>query len=484
MTTAPPVAAIGRMSRRAVMVASIAFANVAVPLIVVGFLTADAILPIIAIGGVLLIIATLMAPTLGILALVVMLPFNGLISQLLGPGLAATGFGALKDVILVLLIVAALRHGRWKRIRVDIAVLVGIILTLSLISGLWAEGLQQGAYGWRNDFEPLLLLLCVPVLLDETSIRRITTTMVVVVQVSAAVSVATWSLGLPWLRMIGRLPVPPGEDFPSSLFTAGNNWPRAFSPYVAPNEMAVAVVLIVAVIWSRRDWGIRTRILLSVLPAAAIILSSSRSGQIGLALLAIALITRWLYNRRPAFAIGFLGASALGGLTVVALYIARQLATRIDPSLLGHASSIQDAIPTMLGHPLGVGLGSVGPRAYRYLETPYHVESFWLLIALESGILAMLAFVALLVRICIIGIRANTSMAFLAPAAVFGSLVSQLVLPTLQEGAVSFTLWIVVSLGLATAAQGKSHTTRGDTHIDYGTVEGESPAKSSSANAV
>jgi hypothetical protein len=89
------------------------------------------------------------------------------------------------------------------------------------------------------------------------------------------------------------------------------------------------------------------------------------------------------------------------------------------------------------------------------LEHPYHVESFWLLVGLESGILVMLVFIALLTRLCVIGIRAKTGMAFLAPAAVLGSLVSQLVLPTLQVGAVSFTLWIVVGIGLA-AAKGKS----------------------------
>lgn len=441
-----------KISKNTLIVFTVTFINVALPLTVAGIITRNALLPVIPVAALLLLFIVLIEPAIGVIVLVVLLPFNGLISQLLGDGIASTGFGALKDLILLMLLVGAARKRRWRGLRIEIVVIVGIIIVFSLISALWASGWVSGAYGWRNDFEPLLLLLCVPVLINKDSIKRISSVMAVVGQVGALMSIVTWAIGLTWLRAIGRLPVAPGEAFPSSLFTAGSIQPRAFSPYVAPNEMAVAVVIIVAVIWSRGDWKLRTRILLTILPTAAVILSSSRSGLLGLALVFAALVVRWLFTiRRPRMAIGFLVLGTALGVGVVSLYWVQQLMTSVDPSLLGHATSIDQALSLIASNPTGIGLGNVGPRAIRFVDSPYTVESFWLLLAIESGVIVLLAFIALLVRVCYIGIRANTSMAFLAATAVFGSLVSQLVLPTLQEGAVSFTLWIAVSLGLASA---------------------------------
>jgi hypothetical protein len=119
-----------------------------------------------------------------------------------------------------------------------------------------------------------------------------------------------------------------------------------------------------------------------------------------------------------------------------------------DPSLGGHAVSLTDTIPVILQNPFGLGVGQVGPRAAQF-DDAAHVESFWLLLALEAGIFVLLLFVVLLVRLVVLGLRGGTQQSYLAVAAIAGTLVSQIVLPTLQEGAVSYTLWITVGIGIA-----------------------------------
>jgi hypothetical protein len=384
-------------------------------------------------------------PIVGIYALVVLLPFNGLISQV-AEGTAIPGlYGAAKDFLLLGILLVAIISGRVRRVPATVVATVALIVTLALVSGIFTSSVLQASYGWRNDYEPLLLLIAVPAIVDLTSVRRILALVIVMAQVSAGIAVASWSRGLEWLFDIGRLPVANQDDFPTSLFSSGSIRPRAFSPYVAPNEMAVVMAALLAVVWlipGLRGWQ---RILLSVLPVAAVVLSESRSGILGAIVLACVLAARGLHKRSAVLAGAFLLMAVVGVVSGAVLYITNLLDDGGDPSIGGHSLSLESGIATLMQNPFGLGLGRVGPRAAQY-DDSYHVESFWLLIGLESGIVVMVLYVALMGYLVTKSVRSSSDLSFTAAAVISASLVSQLVLPAFQEGAVSFTVWLLVGL--------------------------------------
>lgn len=407
--------------------------------------------------------AIVLRPWLGIAILVVILPANGVVSALLATADQATTsliVGGVKDVLLLTLFVSAIATGRIRRVRPEITILVGVILALGGVAAFWSPSVAQAAYGWRNDYEPLLLILVAAAILDSGTAQRVARIVAVVAQVSAVVTLVTWGLGLRWLHILSRLPVEEGERFPSSLFTAGSVLPRGFSPFSAPNEMAVGVLAMLAILWGASGLRLRTRLLLSVLPLAAIAVSQSRSGYLGVAILALLLFTIWVHGRRPRAAMTFLIVA--GSLVVAAAtaYIVYQLNEGGEPSIGGHAASLGEAVELMVQHPFGLGLGEVGPRSARFEGNSTTVESFWLLLALEAGPLVLLVFVALLARVAWIGFFSKSRLATTATLAVGASIVSQLVLPTLQDLPASMLLWLAVGMGLVGSREAEEQRRR------------------------
>lgn len=400
---------------------------------------------------------TVIAPWFGVAALVALLPFNGLATDLLehwGMTEVALIMGAGKDVVLVTLLVMSIVTGEIRRARPELLILVGLIVSLSGIAGVQSESFAQAVYGWRNDYEPLLLIACVPVLLTAATASRIAAIIIGVGQLSSAIALATWSMGTDWLYTIGRLPVAEGERFPTSLFVSGSELPRAFSPYTAPNEMAAALLITLAVIVCTGRWRWYFRAALTVLPILAIVAAQSRSGLLGLAALTAILVAHALYKVRPVFGWAFASVSAIVAAVAVLLYTqANATSQDSDPSLGGHSDSLLEAFELLMAQPFGYGLGTVGPRAFRFSDDPILVESFVLLIALEAGVIVFALYLALLFRLTQLSIRSSTRAGLVGAAAIAATLVSQLVLPTLQEGAVSFLLWIVAGMGVFLSQQ-------------------------------
>jgi putative inorganic carbon (HCO3(-)) transporter len=403
-----------------------------------------ALIGVLAIAGFLIL---LRYPVVGIYLLVALLPFNGLLSQVMEGTTIASAYGASKDVLLFALLGIAVVSGKIRRVPRSIGVLVLLTVGVALISGLFTPTFGQATYGWRNDFEPLLLLLIVPAVVEPEALRRLLGFIVLIGQIAALVAIYTWNAGLEWLYELNILPVAADEVFPSAMFSSGSVVPRAFSPYVAPNEMAVVMCVGLAVIWLRRDSRTWVRILLSIAPSVALLLSESRSGIIGAIVVICVLAARAIHQRSPLLTGAFVTVASAGVLTGVLLYINNQLGDSGDPSVGGHSVSLLAGIQHLAQNPLGIGLGTVGPRAEQFGEA-YLVESFWLLLGLEAGIIVLALYLALLLRLFVLSLKARGALPFMGAAALSGTVMSQLVLPTFQEGAVSFTVWIVVGLAL------------------------------------
>lgn len=398
-----------------------------------------------AIFAVVAAVVVLTRPWWGIAFLAVFLPFNNVGSQLLGRTTTATAFGAVKDGVLALLLIAAVNR---RSVRPDVAVPALLVAVLGLVGFGYATSLSTALYGWRNDYEPILLVVAVSALLTVNQADRVRTIIVTMSQLAAAVGILTWMRGVSWLVTLHLLPAPL-STYPFQLFSTGNSHPRAFSPLAAPNEFGAYLDVALAVIVTRSDWSIRRRAILSVLPVVAIYLARSRSALIGIALLASVVIVRASW-RRFGSAAG-LGLATAAGLIAVVLIVqflhSGGLTSSYDASLAGHASSVQVGIRNAITHPLGFGLGNVGPRALLTSNNAVLVESFWLLQTLESGFLVLAGFVFALWRL---GSRCarGGDRAFLGVACVASIVTSQLVLPTMQDGPVSFTFWMVMGIAM------------------------------------
>lgn len=401
------------------------------------------------------VIACVRWPGLGVIALAAFLPFNDVAAQLLGPGtLEAAAVGAVKDVLLLAITVAAIFRTRAQGLPYPGSLRTWLILTLGIgaVAGITTGDVLQALYGWRNDFEPLLLLAVVPLIVGETSARAVLTTIVAAGEVAAVIAIATHQIGLSWLLGL-KLDLPPGAALPTAYFSAGSIIPRAFSPYVGPNELGLACVLVLAVILYRRDWSRARRSWLAVLPLVALFVTASRSAWLGLGALVVFEVVRQLRSKRLVAvraATVALGVSALVG--VVAFLISNG-----DASFGGHQASLSASLNLLLAHPLGLGTGTVGPRATRFATSGVNTESFLLLIALEAGVLALVCYCGVMIAAGLALWRAraaphaNGDLLLLGVGAVLASLPGQVGLPTLQDGAVSWLLWIIVGVSLSHA---------------------------------
>ncbi|MEA9986517.1 hypothetical protein [Subtercola sp. RTI3] len=412
--------------------------------------------------GIIALTFILRRPWLGVAILVVYLPFNSLGSQLLGGGTPGIVFGAVKDsILLILFVVVIFSKTKLARVPVPIVAFVITILLLAIASSLQTPNVQQALYGIRNDYLPLLMLIVVPGVITERSSVSISKLVAFVAQIAALVAIYTYSLGLAWLFTLKIFPLASGAEFPASLFSQGSVVPRAFSPYTGPNEMALAMVIFIAIICCRSDWKLKTRIVLSILPIVAISLSQSRSGLIGLGIVAVVVVIRWLSRAGAGSAlIGVVtaGAAALVGFLSITTNLLSSDAGATDLSAQGHAVSFAESIPKLISSLFGAGVGQVGPRAALFTSSPILVESYWLVLGLEAGLLVMVLYIALLLYLAAKSYSGRNLLSFTALAAIAGSLVSQIVLPTLQDGSASYTLWLAVGLGFVALRAEQSET--------------------------
>ena len=422
-------------------------------------LTSSLVPSTLAIGGLVAVAACVRRPGIALVLLVAVLPLNDIAAQLLGhTTVQALTVGAAKDVLLMALVVALLIGHREKGLWLPLSLSSFLVLTLAVgaIAGAATGDVLQALYGWRNDFEPLVLLAVLPLVLTGANARRVLTAIVASGEAAAAIAVITHTIGLSWLLGLD-LGQPAGlPPLFSSYFSAGSITPRAFSPYVGPNELGLACVLVLAVILYRKDWAPSRRGWLAVLPLVALFMTASRTAWLGLGVLVVFEVVRQLRSKRLVgvrFAVLALSAGALVGATAL-------LISSGDPSIGGHQASLVQSLNLLSAHPLGLGTGTVGPRATRFATTGVFTESFFLLIALEAGVVALACYLGVMIAAGIALLRprvathANADLRMLGIAAMLASLPGQLAAPTLQDGAVSWLLWIIVGVSLSLALHG------------------------------
>ncbi|XVJ69098.1 MAG: hypothetical protein HEQ39_05180 [Rhizobacter sp.] len=226
------------------------------------------------------------------------------------------------------------------------------------------------------------------------------------------------------------------EPLPSAWFISGGTWMRMGLPMVGPNTLGLIFALhafvFIGVLLTRKtllpavNASNRSLFLGAMLALLGLMLTFSRSSML-LLMLGVPLIffLPKVLNFSRFFSVG---ASGLGMLLVVVLiglvvdnasegYIGRWIGLNTnfsDPSMQGHASSIDDALRDAHEYMAwGYPKGSVGPKAVLFSSTINNVESSFLGIFYDMGFLfGMLYWIAVFV-LYLTGYR-NKLQAFLA----------------------------------------------------------------------
>ena len=394
-----------------------------------------------------------------IVLLVVLLPFNDLTSSRLS-GPSSIIYGSLKDILVLVLLVALIFNPEAQRRTPRWLVPLLTVLLLSVIgAALGTASHSVAVYGLRNDYEPLLLLLVVPVLVRGPEVEYLLRITLAVLEVATALAAYTWLLGVPYLAEAGV-----GRDdagnFPVTFFSTGAMRPRAFGSFAGPNELAMACLVALVITWLLASLPPRTRLLLMVMPGVALLLSGSRSGLLGALVAGTLVLLRTVSRSRRAEAARVLPYVILVvGVLAFAFFIVRLLpgvGSSDDTSTAGHVASLKQSLGPLLSHPIGYGVGTVGPRAAKLSTSAIEVESFLLVIALEAGWVPVLAYLSILFGVIRTGVRHSSrsvgrsgSLAFISVAVVAGSAINQAVLPTLQTSSLAMILWLVVGLSIS-----------------------------------
>lgn len=428
-------------------------------------------------------LAALWRPWIGLIVLLAVLPFNGLISQVV-PGLAdltptaETALAAWHDAIVAGIALAAVIA--WLRQPRRPTLLESIIVVMLAVGALYvvvSPVRLTALYAYRTLYEPAVLLLAIVVLARTRGLpeRLVGTAATAFVSAASAAALFTWLqvyvLGFHYLNVFYTVP---GQPLHWSYLATGLNQPRGIGTLTSPNEfgavLAIAMILLAVPNLVRAPGWVRTWLFVAC--ALGLLLSFSRSGMLAAAvgLIVVAFLTRhqWLRplpkDLTARRILSFLTPVVVGlALTTLvfntsgAAVLVQETVQGSEPSAQGRPASVRQGITIVLSNPLGLGLGTAGPKAIRFGESAganrILTEMWYLVYAIQVGVigLALLIATALVIFVGLWRSRASP-ISRGAIAMGFGLGAGALFIPILDEPTVFIPLWAFSGLALATAA--------------------------------
>ncbi|HEV8597588.1 MAG TPA: O-antigen ligase family protein [Candidatus Dormibacteraeota bacterium] len=253
--------------------------------------------------------------------------------------------------------------------------------------------------------------------------------------------------------------------------------PRAIGGHIGPNEFGLFLVVLLAgylILLLRRPASPaarRIQVASGYAMVIALVITYSRSAWvaagIAIAVLAVAAVghpgsLEWIRTRSRSVVLTSLVALAvLGGIVTASgvFQVAEATVKGTDPSAAGRVTSISKGVGASLRNPLGLGLGTAGPRAYAIDPTAVRTESWYIVATVElgwAGAALLAATLLSLSRDLIRGWRQKMADAVPATAAWFGALSGALVIPALFDLPASIPLFVLVGLASVPALAGGS----------------------------
>jgi hypothetical protein len=457
---------------------------------------------VVAVGLAALLAFAVLRPWLGLLLLLALVPFNGLLLDVVGPSLhfssnGQTMLGAWHDSLAGGIIVAAgyrwIRQRSYRLNSVEIAAVV--VLACGVISLAISPNHKTALYAFRTLYEPICLGLAIAVLARTSDLpARFTSRCGLAILVSATLAsvFAVWQVyGGSFHYLVTYYKSPDGR-LPSAYLAAFIVQPRAIGPFHSPNEFGAAMAI--ALVVAATSGLILVRPALRAWTAAviglAVLLSFSRSSWVSIAVAVAALVvllpvTRarlgalWIAVRSRSWWRTF--APPLAAFVVLVSVIAfssglpRFISGTVsgnDPSSAAHAAQLSSllngtgiedsnsggsAIQGSRISPFGLGLGMAGAKSARFGEVDasslLKSETWYIDYLLQAGYLGLLALLALAVLIArALWLRRRLPIARAALAAATGLAVGAIFIPVIDEPAVAIPLWSLIGLGLGVVA--------------------------------
>ena len=431
-----------------------------------------------------LAVAAARRPWVGLLVLLAALPFNGIVSQVV-PGLvgttptATTALAAWHDALVAGIVAAAaadwlrsMRRPTW----LETAILA--MLALGAVYVVVSPVRLTAVYAYRTLYEPAVLLLAITILARTRGLpsRLVATAATAFVSTATVAAVFTWlqvySLGFHYLNVYYR---EPGQPLHWSYLATGLNQPRGIGTLTSPNEFGavLATALILLAVPNLVRWPGWVKTWLFVACALGLLLSFSRSGMlstlVGLVVVGVLARDDWARVRRVRSLsirqrMSFISPLLVGLILTIYIFNTSGATTLVEatvsgsePSAQGRPASVRQGVLTVLANPLGLGLGTAGPKAARFGESasssPILTETWYLVYAIQVGIagLGLLVATALLILAGLWRSRASPiSRGVIALGLGLGA--GALFIPIIDEPTVFTPLWAFGGLALAAGA--------------------------------
>lgn len=412
-----------------------------------------------------------------LVALLVLLPFNALLTTWIRYGLGLDlPVNMWKELLVVLICVLAainMWRGRLCPRLVVLDWLIVAFIGLGIVSAVAQTRVPATViFGFKYDLEFLVLFLAVRHGFEWSGaeIKRLARAAVFCAVVVIGFALAQkWMLPRDFLKLFGYSDAisnwePGGKPL---IFHIIGDWPgipRLQSTLSGPNQLAAYLLIALPwlVIWgvaAKKIWAKWLSALAVVGGATAMFYTYSRSAYVAAVVAAVVGIFLLVKNKtaRGWLVVGTgLLVAAVAAVVWAAPSLREQVLVR-QGSSEGHVARGVEAMKLIAENPLGYGIGSAGPAANWMTGVYSRVipESWYLQIGVEMGVLGMGLFVVILTTLLLLLLkryRSQKRLEYIAlSVGLVGIAVASLFLHSWEEAAVALGYWALAGVYLSGA---------------------------------
>lgn len=408
----------------------------------------------------------------GIITLLLLLPFHAflviVISRLTGHELV---LAAWKELIVLVLAAAGLvlmlldGNFAWLKRKTNYAVLGAIAsgLIASLIN--WQFDISWLA-GVKTTILPLILFLTVQQVaesFDDSLLEKL-----VLLPALAVSALAVWQfLAIP-TSLLTSIGYNASTIVPYQSVHPGFDAARAFSTLGGPNQLGAYLILPATWLLIRaiKQVSRRERLASAIgfcLVAAALTVTFSRSAILALvvAVVTVLIVTvpkRWRWPLVGTLAVAavaaWFGLQAIldhsPGSALRSFVLRGELSAtgQVIGGDSGHVKAIEQGVEKIVEHPLGTGIGTVGPASF-YESTPFLTENWFLQIALELGLPGLALILFAFGRLLLNFHRKSGLFTTAMFASLIGLIVANLFLHSFADSTLGLTYFALAGIALA-----------------------------------
>ena len=409
----------------------------------------------------------------GLIAIVLLMPFHAFLSvwagSVLGNQAVIQSWKEILTVVLVALsLIMILKNPKLlQRFRSPLFFAVIAFLIVALVVTLIARpNFTAAIFGIKTDIEFLVLLGVACLVADKNQLRRLTKVTLVTAAIVAAIGILlSYVLPPDFLKSFGY---GPNTILPYRLIGPEAFGIRTPSTLGGPNQFGAFLILplciSVALMIKRWRWW---QVPLTMVLMGGIAASYSRSAWLGAAIGVLVILLSLIKTKKALLSI----VIALVAIGTSAAYFSFNIIKNSDLSFYllhestvaqyssnstsQHGAAFSAAVTSLVEHPWGLGLGSAGPASFHggLANIP---ENYYLQLALETGIIGVLAFLAIiviLVRRLFKGRRQS-----IIALALFGGLVGlsveNLFLHGWADSSTAFVFWILAGTYIGSRKEG------------------------------